>query len=93
MVKQVKTRQNGRFMELSHQARSQLINTKDADKPAEEDKRSYTVRKIKGTGKLSIKILIPSRLDLAKAEKKVENGLLTVKIPVSEKPKTIEFAI
>ena len=70
-----------------------VINTKDAEKPAEEDKRSYTIRKIKGTGKLSIKILIPSRLDLSKAEKKVENGLLTVKIPVSEKPKTIEFAI
>ena len=70
-----------------------VINTKEAEKQAEEDKRTYTVRKIKGTGKLSIKILVPSRLDLAKAEKKVENGLLSVKIPVSEKPKTIEFAI
>lgn len=70
-----------------------IINTKEVEKSAEEDKRSYTVRKIKGTGKLSIKILVPSRLDLAKATKKVENGLLTVKIPVSEKPKTIEFAI
>ena len=70
-----------------------VINTKEAEKPAEEDKRSYTVRKIKGADKLSIKILVPSRLDLTKAEKKVENGLLTVKIPTAEKPKTIEFAI
>lgn len=70
-----------------------VINTKEAEKSTEEDKRTYTVRKIKGTSKLSIKILVPSRLDLAKAEKKVENGLLTVKIPVSEKSKTIEFTI
>ena len=70
-----------------------VINTKEAEKQAEEDKRSYTVRKIKGADKLSIKILVPSRLDLTKAEKKVENGLLTVKIPTAEKPKTIQFAI
>ena len=70
-----------------------VINTKEAEKPAEEDKRTYTIRKIKGADKLSIKILVPSHLDLTKAEKKVENGLLTVKIPVSDKPKTVEFSI
>lgn len=70
-----------------------VINTKEAEKPAEEDKRTYTVRKIKGTDKLSIKILVPSHLDLSKAEKNIENGLLTVKIPVSEKSKTTEFMI
>ena len=70
-----------------------VINTREAEKPAEEDKRTYTIRKIKGADKLSIKILVPSHLDLTKAEKKVENGLLTVKIPVSDKPKTVEFSI
>ena len=38
-MKQVKTRQNGRFMELSHQARSQLINTKDADESGSQRRR------------------------------------------------------
>ena len=64
----------------------------DEDKK-EEEKREYTLRKIKGAGKLSIKLLIPSRLDLNKAIKKVENGLLTIKIPVAEAAKPLEFEI
>lgn len=39
MVKQVKTRQNGGFMGLSHQAWSQLINTKDADESGNQRRR------------------------------------------------------
>ena len=58
-----------------------------------EDKRKYTIRKIKGTGKLSIKLLIPSTLNLNKAEVTVENGLLTVNIPAAEEAKPIEFEI
>lgn len=70
-----------------------VINTKDTEKPAGEDKRTYTVRKIKGS-KISIKVLVPSRLDLAKAVKTVENGLLTVKIPVAQQEeKPLEFNI
>lgn len=70
-----------------------VINTKDTEKPAGEDKRTYTVRKIKGS-KISIKILVPSRLNLSEAVKTVENGLLTVKIPVAkQEEKPLEFNI
>ena len=70
-----------------------VINTKDIEKPAGEDKRTYTVRKIKGS-KISIKILVPSRLNLSEAVKTVENGLLTVKIPVAQQEeKPLEFNI
>ena len=73
------------------------IESKEAevsdDQKKAEEKREYTIRKIKGTGKLSIKAFIPSRLDLSKATKKVENGLLTIKIPVAEAAKSLEFEI
>ena len=38
-MKQVKTRQNGHFMGLSHQAWSQFINTKDADESGNQRRR------------------------------------------------------
>lgn len=73
------------------------INTidkeKSEDEKAAEEKRTYTIRKIKGTGKLSIKLLIPDTFDLGNAKKTVENGLLTVKIPVAESAKPSEFDI
>lgn len=58
-----------------------------------EAKRVRKVHKIKGTGKLSIKVLIPEHLDLTKATKEVKNGLLTIKIPVAEESKQLEFTI
>lgn len=74
-----------------------LINTaekeKTEDEKTAEEKRTYTARKIKGTGKLSIKLFVPSTFDLSKAEKTIENGLLTVKIPVAEAAKPKEFDI
>lgn len=74
-----------------------LIDTvekeKTEDEKTAEEKRTYTVRKIKGTGKLSIKISVPSAFDLSKAEKTIENGLLTVKIPLAEAAKPKEFDI
>ncbi len=74
-----------------------LINTIEKEKTDEEktadEKRKYTVRKIKGTGKLSIKLFVPSTLNLNKAEVSVENGLLTVNIPAAEEAKPIEFEI
>lgn len=70
-----------------------VINTKEVEKSDEEDKRTYTVRKIKGS-KISIKIFVPSRLNLSEAVKTVENGLLTVKIPVAKQDeKSLEFII
>lgn len=74
-----------------------LIDTSEKEKTEDEktteEKRTYTVRKIKGTGKLSIKISVPSAFDLSKAEKTIENGLLTVKIPLAEAAKPKEFDI
>lgn len=64
----------------------------EEDKEA-ESKRIYTVRKIKGTGKLMTKIFIPANLDVKQLFAKVENGLLTVTIPVAEEAKPIEFDI
>lgn len=58
-----------------------------------ESKRVYTLRKIKGTGKLSAKIFVPANLDLKGLTAKVENGLLTINIPVAEESKPVEFEI
>lgn len=66
---------------------------KTEDEKQAEEKREYSIRKIKGTGKLTAKILVPARLDLSKAVKTVENGLLTIKIPVAEKAKPVTFEI
>ena len=65
---------------------------KSDDKEA-ESKRVYTLRKIKGTGKLSAKIYVPANLDIKKLTAKVENGLLTINIPVSDDAQKIEFEI
>lgn len=66
---------------------------KTEDTQAEESKRTYTLRKIKGTGKLAAKIFVPANLDIKKTTVKVENGLLTVNIPVADEAKPIEFEI
>lgn len=58
-----------------------------------EAKRIYTVRKIKGTSKLSIKIFVPANLTLKELTAKVENGLLTIKIPVCAEARPVEFDI
>lgn len=65
------------------------------EEKAVEEKRDYSVHKIKGANKLYVKILVPARLNLKEAESKVSNGLLTVKIPAVEKeePEFIKFDI
>ena len=62
---------------------------------AAEEKRDYSVHKIKRVNKLYANILVPARLNLKEAESKVSNGLLTVKIPAVEKnkPEFIKFDI
>ena len=64
----------------------------DEEKEA-ESKRIYTLRKIKGVGKLSAKIFVPANLSLKALTAKVENGLLTINIPVTEESKPVEFEI
>ena len=64
----------------------------DEQKEAEA-KRIYTVRKIKGTGKLSIKIFVPANLSMKELTAKVENGLLTINIPVCPEARPVEFTV
>lgn len=64
----------------------------DEQKEAEA-KRIYTVRKIKGTGKLFIKFSVPANLSLKELTAKVENGLLTINIPVCPEARPVEFTI
>lgn len=58
-----------------------------------EAKRIYTVRKIKGTGKFSIKIFVPANLSMKALTAKVENGLLTINIPVCPESRPVEFTV
>ena len=63
---------------------------------AAEEKRDYSVHKIKRVNKLYAKILVPARLNLKEAESKVSNGLLTVKLPANvekNEPEFIKFDI
>ena len=71
-----------------------IIESKEAKADEEvESKRVYSVRKIKGTGKLSIKMFVPANLALKDLKAKVENGLLTVNIPVTEDARAIDFNV
>lgn len=76
-----------------------IIKTNDKElteeEKAAEEKRVYTVRKIKRPGKLFVKTLVPAQFDLSKTEAKVKDGLLTIKIPALEKkePEAITFEL
>jgi HSP20 family molecular chaperone IbpA len=71
-----------------------IIESKDKVVDAEaESKRVYTCRKIKGFGKLALKIFVPVNLAMKDLTAKVENGLLTVNIPVTEEARAIEFDV
>lgn len=61
------------------------------EQKAAEEKRKYIDRKIKVTKHCAIKV--PSNLDVNKLTAKVENGLMTIKIPVAEEAKPVEFTI
>jgi HSP20 family molecular chaperone IbpA len=66
----------------------------EEEKKAIED-RNYAggIKKIKKATKLELSRLIPSNLDIRKTTKKVENGLLTIRIPVKEEEKPIEIEV
>lgn len=59
------------------------------------ESRNYVggIKKIKKATKLELSRLIPSNLDVLKTTKKVENGLLTIRIPVKEEEKPVEIEI
>lgn len=61
------------------------------EQKAAEEKRKYFERKIKVTKHCAIKV--PSNFDVNKLTAKVENGLMTIKIPVAEEAKPVEFTI
>lgn len=69
-----------------------LIETVEPETDTAEDKRQYSVKKIKA-GKMNISILLPSNLDFAKLTAKVEDGLLSIAIPVKEAEKPLTFEI
>lgn len=62
------------------------------DEKAAEQKRVYSVKKIK-SGKINLQIGLPTTLDFTKLSAKVENGLLKISIPVSEAMKPLTFDI
>lgn len=64
---------------------------KSEDEKKAEEARKYIDRKIKVTKHCAIKV--PGNLDVTKLTAKVENGLLTIKIPVAEEAKPTEFTI
>lgn len=66
----------------------------EEEKKAIED-RNYAggIKKIKKATKLELSRLIPSNLDIRKTTKKVENGLLTIRIPVKEEEKPVEIEV
>lgn len=66
----------------------------EEEKKAIED-RNYAggIKKIKKATKLELSRLIPSNLDIRKTTKKVENGLLTIRIPVKEEEKPLEIEV
>ena len=66
----------------------------EEEKKAIED-RNYAggIKKNKKATKLELSRLIPSNLDIRKTTKKVENGLLTIRIPVKEEEKPIEIEV
>lgn len=57
-----------------------------------QDKRKYATHRMK-SGAIYKEIEIPSTLDMTLTEVIVANGLLTIKIPVVESAKPIEFEI
>lgn len=66
----------------------------DEEKKAIES-RNYEggIKKIKKATKLELSRVIPSCFDVEKTTKKVENGLLTIRIPVKEEEKPVEIEI
>lgn len=71
----------------------EVIEKEISDEEKEkQEKRQYFVHKMK-SGAIFTKLSVPSNLDIKKTTVAVENGLLTIKIPVAEEAKPMEFEI
>ena len=57
-----------------------------------ESKRHYSLQKIK-MGKMKVDLEIPATLDISKIKPSVNNGLLTIRIPLAETAKPTEFVV
>ena len=64
---------------------------KTEDEKKEESKRQTLEKRIKVTKHLEIRV--PPTQDIDKLEAKMENGLLTITIPVTEAAKPVEFEV
>ena len=67
--------------------------TEEEKKAIENRNYAGGIKKIKKATKLELSRLIPSNLDIRKTTKKVENGLLTIRIPVKEEEKPVEIEV
>lgn len=65
--------------------------TSEEEKTAQE-KRKYSIHKMK-SGAIYKELELPSTLDVKQTSVTVTNGLLTIKIPMAEEAKPIEFDI
>jgi HSP20 family protein len=76
----------------------QVINetvTLSGELKLDVDEKANYIHKECPSGKFHRTITLPSTLDAAKAEAKVENGILTLRVPKAEeaKPKTIKVSV
>lgn len=69
------------------------VPEKSEEQKQAEEKRVYSIRKIKNLADLDARIWLPNTLDIDKASRTLENGLLTIKIPMKEESKPRELTI
>ena len=78
-----------------------VLDEIELDDPIKNNMLRYTLddsadslgKKIKKATKLEFSRLIPTNFDVEKTTKTVENGLLTIRIPVKEEEKPVEIEI
>ncbi len=69
------------------------VPEKTDEQKAAEEKRVYSVRKIKNLADLDVRIWLPATLDLKNIKRSLELGLLTITIPAKEEAQPIELTI
>ena len=84
----VKTEQN-----VSNLSIKSIIPELTDEEKQKINERTYRFKKIKSMSKMDITLLLDKTLDVSKTTKTVENGLLTIRIPVKAEEKPVEFEI
>lgn len=84
----VKTEQN-----VSNLSIKSIIPELTEEEKQKINERTYRFKKIKSMNKIDITLLLDKTLDVSKTTKTVENGLLTIRIPVKAEEKPVEFEI